>query len=362
MRSAASTDLIPHARRRFLAALTLCLAALSAGVACAARASDVQNEGEAQEARAWLMRIHEAVGRRNFQGTFVVTAGGSVASARILHFCDGRNQYERIDSLDGQARQVLRHNDLVHTLWPASKTAVIERRQAMNEFPALLQSGDDRIVDYYDVRAQGTDRVAGHEADVLSLHPRDAYRFGYRLWAERRSGLLLRAEVLDENGNVLEASAFSDVVIGIKSQPELVLSAMKRLDGYRVQRQLLEPTELEREGWAMRQAPPGFRLVSTVRRPLDDSSTPHPASQSAPPSTQPVLQSIYSDGLTYVSVFIEPFNSAVHRREFLMALGATRTMTRRSGDWWITVIGDVPSATLRAFVSGLERQTLNSKR
>lgn len=73
---------------------------------------------EPKQVRAWLMRIHEAASQRNFQGTFVVTAGGAVSSARIAHFYDGVSQFERIESLDGQARHVFRHNDQVQTVWP----------------------------------------------------------------------------------------------------------------------------------------------------------------------------------------------------------------------------------------------------
>ena len=138
--------------------------------------------------------------RQNFQGTFVVSGGGNVASARMAHFCEGPNQYERIESLDGQARNVYRYNDVVHTVWPANQVAMIEQRGLLNSFPALLQAGDDGIADWYDVQPQGGERVAGHDADVLPCKPNDAYRYGYRLWADRASGLLLRADVIGERG------------------------------------------------------------------------------------------------------------------------------------------------------------------
>jgi sigma-E factor negative regulatory protein RseB len=80
---------------------------------------------EKSEVRAWLLRIHNAAQQRNFQGTFAVSAGGQVASSRIAHYCDGSNQFERIESLDGQMRRVFRHNDLVATVWPASRVAVL---------------------------------------------------------------------------------------------------------------------------------------------------------------------------------------------------------------------------------------------
>ena len=301
-----------------------------------------------RQVRAWLMRIHEAAGRRNFQGTFVVSTGGSVSSARIAHFCDGRNQFERIETMDGQLRRIFRHNDVVHTLWPQRHLALVEQRDLMSSFPALLQGGDERIADAYEVRPLGVERVAGHEADVLGIKPRDALRFGYKLWADKATGLLLRAEVLDERDQVLESSAFSELTIGVKTQPESVLQPMSRLDGYKVLHPTLVPTRLENEGWTLRPPASGFRQVSCVRRPLDETADAG--------ATPQVLQSIYSDGLTYVSVFIEPFDAERHLRPMQTSSGATQTMMRRFGDSWITLVGDVPMATLRLFAGALEHK------
>ncbi|MEP6739946.1 MAG: MucB/RseB C-terminal domain-containing protein [Caldimonas sp.] len=303
------------------------------------------------EVRAWLLRIHDAASRRNFQGTFVVSGGGGVASARISHFCEGPNQYERIESLDGKQRQVYRYNEVVHTVWPGSHVAMIEQRGLLNSFPALLQAGDDGIAEWYEVRSDGIERVAGHEANVLVVQARDSLRYGYRLWADRASGLLLRADVVGEHGEVLETSAFSDVSIGVRPQPESVLRAMRKLDGYRVIRPVLTPTRLEAEGWTIRQAAPGFRQVSCVRRQIEV-----PGDNGADQAPPPVIQAIYSDGLTYVSVFIEPFRPERHTRPMLAAMGATSTLAQRQGDWWVTVVGDTPPATLKVFAAGLERR------
>lgn len=298
----------------------------------------------ATDPRAWLSRIHQAASRTNFQGTFVVSGSGSVSSARIAHFCDGGNQFEHIESLDGQARHVFRHNESVHTLWPQALVAQIEQREVQGTFPALLQVTDSRFADFYEIKRQASERVAGFEADVLTLQPRDDYRFGYRLWAEKNSGLLLRADVLGARSEVLETSVFSEVSIGIKPQPELVLRPMKKLEGYQVTRPVMNPTQLEAEGWTLRQSVPGFQAVRCVKRTLVTSAAP-----------SDMVQAVFSDGLTYVSVFIEPFNAARHLQPMQAVLGATHTLTRRQGDAWVTVVGDVPVATLRAFLEGLER-------
>lgn len=339
--------------RRSRGALALagafCAFSVVAASACA-QASAAGADVQAPDVRAWLLRIHEAAGHRNFQGTFVVSGGGAVSSARIAHFCEGPNQFERSEALDGQTRHVYRHNDVVTTLWPASRTAMVEQRDLLAQFPALLQAGDDRIAEFYDVRPQGTGRIAGRDANVLVVKPRDAYRYGYRLWADQASGLLLRADVLGEHHEVLESSAFSDVTIGVKPQPESVLQPMKRLEGYRVVRPVLTPTKLDAEGWAMRQSVPGFRQVSCVKRPMETG-----ADDSRPATGPQVLQAIFSDGLTYVSLFIEAFDPQRHTRPMLASVGPTQTLMQQQGDWWVTVVGDVPPATLRMFAKGLER-------
>lgn len=335
---------------RPLSALALAGAALIAAPTTWAQASAPGGDAQAREVRAWLLRIHEAASHRNFQGTFVVSGGGAVSSARISHYCQGPNQFERSEALDGQARQVYRHNDVVTTLWPAAKVAMVEQRDLLAQFPALLQAGDDHIADFYDVSPQGAERVAGREANVLMVRPRDAFRYGYRLWADQASGLLLRADVIGAGDEVLESSAFSDVVIGVKPQPESVLQPMKRLDGYRVVRPVLTQTRLEDEGWTMRQSAPGFRQVSCVKRPMEGAQAVDQAA-----SRPQVLQSIFSDGLTYVSVFIEPFDPRRHTRPMLASVGPTQTLMQQQGDWWVTVVGDVPPATLRVFAKGLQR-------
>lgn len=313
---------------------------------------------EPSEVREWLMRIHSAASHWNFQGTFVVSSAGAVSSARISHFYEGADQFERIEPLDGQARQVLRHNGIVHTVWPYEKVTLVEQRDVLNSFPSLLLDGNDRIADFYDVQAQKGERVAGHDANVLTLKPRDEYRYGYRLWAERQSGLLLRSEVLNALGEVLEVSAFSDVSIGVRSQPELVLQPMRKRAGYRVIKPSFRPTSLAAEGWELRKTVAGFRQLSCILRPLELLRKPESTTAVANSEAQSnqALQAVFSDGITYVSVFIESYNVDRHPRPVITVVGATQTLMSRRGDFWVTVVGDVPAITLRAFTTALHRK------
>lgn len=312
-------------------------------------ASAPTNAGELPlDAVTWLARVKQAALTRNYQGTLVFNAAGVVSSSRVTHFCEGKQRYERIDVLDGESRQVYRHNDLTQTLWPKARVAVIEQREATPDFPAL-PAGDVPGLGAYDLRLLGRERIAGHEAQVLLLKPRDGHRFAHRLWAEHSSGLLLRADVLGSKGELLESAAFSDVAIGGRPSPEVVLGPMRRIDGYRVVRPSVVKTQLEAEGWSWSRTVPGFQLVSCVKRPL---TAAHEAQSSAHAQ---VLQAVFSDGMTHVSVFVEPFDAERHK-PVATSLGATHTWMQRLGSWWITVMGDVPMATVQQFAASLERR------
>jgi sigma-E factor negative regulatory protein RseB len=296
------------------------------------------------DTRSWWARIQSAAINRNYQGTLVFSAGGLVSSSRVAHFCDGTQRYQRIDALDGQARQVLRHNELVKTLWPANRVAVVEPRQALSGFPAL-PSGDVNPAMSYEARWLGQERIAGHDAQVLLFRPRDNLRFAQRLWAERDTGLLLRADVLDPHGEVLETSAFTDLHLGARMQPEAVVAAMKKLVGWKELRPQIGRTQLDAEGWTLAHPVSGFSLVSCVKRPLVADGA----------GDVQVLQSVFSDGLTQVSVFVEPFDARRHQGS-RSRVGATHSVAAQAGAWWITVVGDVPMNTADQFIKALERK------
>jgi len=341
---------MPRAEFRLSIGLRL-VAAVIAGTAAIwawpAQAGDVHASANA-DARGWLQRMHDAASLRNYQGTLVVTTAGSMSSSRLAHYCEGSQSFERIDMLDGQPRRVYRHNEQMLTLWPVLKLARTEQRDAIAVFPAVLSGSIEQLFERYDMLAEGSDRVAGLDTEVFLLRPRDEHRFAQRLWAERRSGLLLRADVLALDGHVLETTAFSEVTIDVKAQPDSVRAPMKNLDGYRVLRSAPKRAALGAEGWRLNAPVPGFKQISCLKRRLEANGD---ADHAVAPD---VLQAIYSDGLTHVSVFIEPLRGE-RQHAGTAAVGATQSLMRSMGSHWVTVMGDVPMATLNQFAAALER-------
>lgn len=294
----------------------------------------------------WLRKLHESSRRKAYTGTFVVSTAGAISSARIWHVCDGEQQLERVDTLTGPARTTLRRNDEVVTFVPESRVTVLERREALSLFPAALQPGDLAVSEFYTLQALATvERVAGLLADAHELLPRDDLRFGYRVWSERKTGLVVKLQTLNGDRHVLEQVAFSELNLSAPVKVEQLLRMMKNRPGYTVQNVSLTRTTPLEQGWRLRKPVPGF--VSTGCHVRSNSSVSDPGK--AP------MQWVFSDGLASVSVFVEPYDATRHGAESQMSSGATHSLSRRHGDFWVTLVGEVPAKTLAWFAQSLER-------
>jgi sigma-E factor negative regulatory protein RseB len=211
-------------------------------------------------------------------------------------------------------------------------------------FPNLLTAGESSIAQFYEARALGSDRVAGFEADVVQLAPKDHLRFGYRIWSEKKSGLVIKLQTLNQQGTVLEQVAFSELQLDAPVRAAKLSQMMSATEGWRVEKADTLKTSPQAEGWRLKSAVAGFQPINCYKGPG--------ASASAPEGT---MQWVFSDGLASVSLFLEPYDRQRHDHEGLFASGATQTLTRRIDDWWLTAVGEVPQQTLNAFAQSLER-------
>lgn len=296
----------------------------------------------------WLLRLQAGSRVPAYTGTFVVTAAnGAMSSARIWHLCEGDVQLERVETLSGVLRSTFRRNESVVTFLPASRVVRTEQREAVSLFPNLFASdANGTVADFYTARPLGSGRVAGFDADVVYFAPRDGWRFGYRIWSDKRTGLVLKTQTLDQSVRVLEQAAFSELQFDAPVKAATLQHMMKRTGGYRLEKSDRVRTTADAEGWALRIPVPGFKAQAFYRR--------------AAAAGAMVSQWIFTDGLATVSLFMEPYDVERHTREGWAALGATHTMARRMtyGDtaWWVTAMGEVPLPTLQAFIDGIERK------
>ncbi|MBT0571359.1 MucB/RseB C-terminal domain-containing protein [Curvibacter sp. CHRR-16] len=302
---------------------------------------------DAVDLQTWLKRTYDASRQNSYVGTFVVSSSGRMYSARIIHASEGDLQVERIEALSGKPRITLRRNQQVMTLFPANQIAVVESRESLKDYPLQLRPGNAQVGQWYQLKPLGEERIAGMTTEVMRIAPKDALRYGYTVWADKHTGMVLRMQTMDAEGRILEQAAFSELQMGVPFSPAALAAQMQLPEGFRLVQREVTKTNAEAQGWKQTQTVVGFQTSAAYIRPT-------PMAASTDSST--ALQWIFSDGLATVSVFVERFDPLRHTREGgLETGGSTHIWTRRHNNWWITAVGEVPMATLRQMAQGIER-------
>jgi sigma-E factor negative regulatory protein RseB len=291
------------------------------------------------EAEVWLGRIQDAAQKLNYSGTFVYQQGGQVQASRITHFVDQSGEYEKLEVLDGQPREYIRHNDDVRCYMPDSKTILQEKRVSSDLFPAVLAGSAEEIDAHYQFIHSGTERVGGRACNVVMLQPRDKLRYGYRLWSDQETGLLVKAQTLNERGDVIEQIAFTDLTIGNGIDKARTQPSVTSTENWRTEKFETVPANLTAAGWSVQSPVPGFRKILEIKRSFGQNHD--------------VGQIVYSDGLAAISVFVEsadaPGVAAGDANQ-----GPINIVSRRQGNQWLTVIGEVPAISIRQVANSVE--------
>jgi sigma-E factor negative regulatory protein RseB len=289
----------------------------------------------------WMERFHEAARNRAYTGTFVVQSGSEMAVSKIWHVCDGRQQFERIETLTGSPRVTLRRNDEVMTFVPERQMVLKERRDALRIFPDFLRTPSQKIEAYYQAWKAGRERVAGVDAEVVDVVPKDALRHGYRIWSESTTGLVVKLQTRDAAGHVLEQVAFTELQLNAPVKAEVLARQMSNTKGMRVVQPQITPTQAESHGWRLKGDVPGFQPMSTQVRSYGEG--------------QSTVQWIFSDGMASVSLFLQSFDANRHKQEGTLADGVMQSVSKRMGDHWVTAMGEVPAETLGLFMQSIQR-------
>lgn len=310
-----------------------------------AQSNDVQLER--REASAWLGRTQTAARTLNYAGTFVYQQGSQVRSSRVTHLVDGKNEIEKLEILDGKPREYLRNGDEITYYVPEAKTLFVEKRVSQEVFPAILAATPAELADFYTIRKGDRGRVAGYECQAIVLEPKDKLRYGYRLWAEKNSGLLLRAQTLDLDGDVIEQIAFTQIAIGNIDRRDAAPTYLNTA-GWRIENSVTSQSTVS--GWTVRNVPPGFKKTRELKRLVSDATGSAAAGSQV--HRREAIQIVFSDGLAAISVFIEPGTQS--RTEGSLQQGAMNIIGKRQGDFWLTIVGEVPAAAIKQIASSIE--------
>lgn len=296
----------------------------------------------------WLDRMISAARTLDYDGTFVYHNGSQIESMRIIHRTDANGERSRLASLSGAKREVLRDNQRVICILPDDKSVVVAKSRPISLFSSTLISARKGFSRYYSVSTSGGDRVAGRMTEVVNLHPNDLYRYGYRLWVDRETGLLLKSDLLDEQGSAVEQLIFTSISFPPWIPDDLLEPGIsgKSLTWY------INDDEAPRDSspsadatgdWRVQWLPEGFMMTDRGESPI-------------PIGRMPVEQRVYTDGLASLSVFIEQLDVDGETLQGPSTMGALNAYGRVVEGYQVTVVGEVPIGTVETVANSVIRQ------
>src|SRR3979409_41343 len=306
----------------------------------------------AEEPTQWLERMNQALTTRNYDGTFSHWHGGKVEMLRIIHRVQDGAVAERLVSLDGSGREFIRSGLDVACYLPDKKTVLVERRPAdeslLGGFPAVNQ----QTASFYDIRELERTRLNRRDTHLITVTPKDEFRYGYRLWIDESTGMPLKTQLCAGRGRFVEQIGFASLTLSSRI-PDSAFKPEVSTEGFQWLRNASAPSKEPPENaslvWNALKLPPGFKMAAR-------------SAQVLPGSTDPVSHLVFSDGLASVSVFVEmetktkeaPDEQTV--MEESARLGSSSVYSTMMGGRKVTAVGEVPPATVRSIASSFSSQ------
>lgn len=289
-----------------------------------------------------LEEMCAAMSSQSYRGTFIHLHNNKIESMEIVRRKDENGEVEKLLSLNGEAREIIRNQDVVTCILPKSQKITIDKTRPGSQLPLALPQNLNNIEVFYELGLDGSERIAGLESTIVSLKPKDSYRYGHRIWIASASKLMLKSDLLDEQGVPIEQIMFTKLALD-NNLPDSAFSSNLQSDEFqRVdvgKANMPEKTDLMLQ-WRLTQAPQGFALVSHTRQMVKSNQAP-------------VEHMVLSDGMASVSVFIEPQQgkslSGTSRMGAVNAYGSIKAGHK------VVVVGEVPAATVMLINQHVER-------
>ncbi len=298
-------------------------------------AAQAAADSSEKRAQALLERMSVAMKTLNYEGIFVFIHGKQMETMHIVHSNENGTEKERLLSLAGAPREILRNNDRLICILPDSKSVVVEKSLPKNYLPTGLQHVTTDLKRYYTFSVVGKERMTGRQAIMIDVHPKDPYRYGYHLWVDEQSGMLLKSDLVNENGDAVEQVMFTQISIkehipGESLEPTISSQGFQWFK----EEKSAQSSGQQQSQWKVMKLPAGYMQGMHETHGL-------------PTSRMPVEHLMFTDGISSVSVYIEEMNSGKPMMKGFSSIGAVNAYTTVMSNHYVTVVGEAPRAAIK---------------
>ena len=284
-----------------------------------------------------LNKMSKAMRDLSYEVAFVQTSPTNMDSFRYRHIKQDNKTYAQLVTLDGTQQEIIQRDNLVSYFQPNSKAFTINSSHIIDGLPPVIRSDFDKLSKHYDFIKLGKNRVAGRFVDTIRILPKDDFRYQYLIFVDEENGLLLRSDMLDREGNLLDQ--YRVVTLYIDDRLRGLINYLNKVSMpplLQEGNQTLPTNELKwKAGWI----PQGFELVKQAQEQL---------------SGEIVESKLFSDGLFTFTINVTNIGTTQDAQENTWKQGPYTIYSEVSGNKEITFIGQLPIATAKRIVQDIK--------
>lgn len=316
-------------------------------ITCSLFAVSLSASADVDDMQQLLSKMNQTLERGSYEGTFVFMHNDNVETMSIVHGYSDNGVREKLVSLTGDAREVIRDQDVLTCIWPRDKLVVIETAGEAHGLPSSLPTDISELAFYYKLTEVGQARIAGHDCTIIRFKPLDDLRYGHELCIETQQGMLLESKTFDSSGKTIENMMFTSFRMR-ETVSEKLFQPSVHLNDYTWKTASVDLNgELQPDqAWKIEELPPGFSLRSVTRRLMSASNNP-------------VQHMVLTDGLASISVFISKADDPEQMYKGAHKQGVINAYARDLNQHQITVVGEVPQGTIKMIGSSISYTPLN---
>ncbi|WP_336623452.1 MucB/RseB C-terminal domain-containing protein [Motilimonas sp. 1_MG-2023] len=305
-----------------------------------------ESEVDRQSTDYFLKQMRQSYSTLNYDLSFIQVYEGIIEPKRLSHGVLDGVEISYLSYLNGPPTEYVQRGKNVSFFEPDIEPYTLETKLLQGTVFQIVNQELTKLQKSYDFVQAGKSRVAGRPAQVIRMSPKDADRYGYLLWLDRHTSLPLRIDTLDQHGQLVEQMMTISLRLYSEATPWIAELAVVDLPAV----VKINPTTSKRANqWRLDWTPKGFELISNDRHSL-------------PLTGDTVDYFMLSDGMSVISVYIEPDVSNPKSPEPVARKGATNLITINHAGKRITVVGDIPAETgLRIARSVAPELTLQTK-
>lgn len=295
------------------------------------------------EVQMLINEMSRASHELNYDGVFVYRRGRHMNTMRIIHKVGTEGENERLVSLTGFAREVIRDGKTVRCFFPENQSVMVEKSHARKLISTYLPEPIESIAEHYHFEMAGQDRVAGRDTWVVNIVPRDSYRYGYQLWVDKDTRLMLKSVLKNNSGIILEQIMFTQLDV-LEEIPDRLLEPTITGTSYTwYETAAVSKVNMQKgdRHWKVTWMPEGFAMSEHGKQTMSMSQ-------------MPVDHLVFTDGLAMVSVFIEKLAKNPQVTEGPSRMGGINTFAILTKGHQVTAVGEVPISTVKLMANSVK--------